>query len=496
MPASPRPIDHSNSPSEGSLPSTPPPSLAYTRTTLLSLLPPTPPIPQPRRLSSFTPILRISNTLDESQWGVDESEATLFDDQPISKVFPIPPLSQEGVHDILSLSIASSQDDTNTKIRGERVYPADRKSIWRRGSGSSTTSSGKFSDDEVLFHFASPSVGQEKRQVLVDFTNPFARIVEKLKNNLDTEIGTGTDTDSNTFSSSNKMDGLRGGEIDAWQGLRARSDNAMRRPSASSVFQLFPSSVNSSSTSLHIPSTSKPFLSRVTNQIDPISSLGEAHHPPRRGLPSSRSSSISSSSSTEDRSLNPCAPPFRFSNTLPPSSHPPPLPVPRTSNFNVPASPSLNPTTPVDTPPSLPLPKPASLPARPPGPLPPVFVKRESAALPQPMALPDVAPLGEGWEGENSLSGNDKRRRASESGLPPLPIAAPIQDPKDVDASGTKNRMGGTRKTSHVGSGRSSPTPSFTQSLGNEPRPERLVRLGQKLRASLSPPGRSTSVKA
>ena len=65
--------------------------------------------------------------------------------------------------------------------------------------------------------------------------------------------------------------------------------------------------------------------------------------------------------------------------------------------------------------PSLPLPKalPSSLPLRP-GPLPPVYVKRESAALPQPMALPDVAPLGKEWEGDQAISGNERRRRASE----------------------------------------------------------------------------------
>ena len=98
---------------------------------------------------------------------------------------------------------------------------------------------------------------------------------------------------------------------------------------------------------------------------------------------------------------------------------------------------------------SLPLPKlPSTLPARPPGPIAPVFVKRESAALPQPMALPEVAPLGNDWEGEGGMSGNERRRRASEM------VAAAA-----AGAGGAK-------------------------------RPERLVRLGQKWRESVAEQGR------
>jgi hypothetical protein len=113
---------------------------------------------------------------------------------------------------------------------------------------------------------------------------------------------------------------------------------------------------------------------------------------------------------------------------------------------------------------TLPLPKylPSSLPPKPNAPLPPVFIKRESAALPQPMALPDIAPLGRGWEGEYSMSGNDKRRRASEMGLPPLPL--------DLGTVQSRNK-------------------GFGGSLV-EKRPERLVKLGERLRMSTAEQGR------
>lgn len=104
-------------------------------------------------------------------------------------------------------------------------------------------------------------------------------------------------------------------------------------------------------------------------------SLGEKFAALREGR--SRSSSNSS------ESLNPFAPPFRARS--------------------------------VEVKESVPLPKhlPSSLPAKPSASLPPVFVKRESATLPQPMTVPDVAPLGEEWDG--AMSGNERRRRASET---------------------------------------------------------------------------------
>ncbi len=61
------------------------------------------------------------------------------------------------------------------------------------------------------------------------------------------------------------------------------------------------------------------------------------------------------------------------------------------------------------------------------------------------MALPDIAPLGEEWEGESALSGNEIRRRRS----------------------GVVNDGGG----------------------GGRRRPERLVKLGERLRRSVAGQG-------
>jgi hypothetical protein len=81
--------------------------------------------------------------------------------------------------------------------------------------------------------------------------------------------------------------------------------------------------------------------------------------------------------------------------------------------------------------------------------------------LPQSMALPDVPPMGEGWHGDNSLSGNEKRRRASEMGLASRP-----------GSSATMSRNGGSVGGSAPGSRR----------------PENLVRLGQRLKENNNRP--------
>ncbi|KAK1924576.1 hypothetical protein DB88DRAFT_471977 [Papiliotrema laurentii] len=111
-----------------------------------------------------------------------------------------------------------------------------------------------------------------------------------------------------------------------------------------------------------------------------------------------RASSISSSP------LNPFAPPFPLPNTTPRVSVPGPPSVSDRSSTSSTGLPKTLPT---------------SLPKKPEAPLPPIFVKRESAALPQPMALPEIAPMGPAWEGDASLSGNEKRRRASSLVPPP-----------------------------------------------------------------------------
>ena len=177
---------------------------------------------------------------------------------------------------------------------------------------------------------------------------------------------------------------------------------------ASSVFQSVPSSTRPSSATLG-SNTGAGLAISLGERFTSLRRTSHSRYP-------SPSNSIGSESSASSISLNPFACPF-------------PLPVPEASPF------------PADIP-SLPLPKvlPSSLPARPHGPLPPVFVKRESAALPQPMALPDVAPLGEGWEGERGMSGNERRRRTSEmSGRPERLVRLGERLKENVTAQGRES---------------------------------------------------------
>lgn len=78
--------------------------------------------------------------------------------------------------------------------------------------------------------------------------------------------------------------------------------------------------------------------------------------------------------------------------------------------------------------------------------------------------MPEIAPMGRGWDGDNSLSGNERRRRTSE-----LPLIPP----------GTQ--LGALR---------------IGQSVGEDARPERLKLLGQGLRQSIAAQGTRASVKA
>ena len=78
------------------------------------------------------------------------------------------------------------------------------------------------------------------------------------------------------------------------------------------------------------------------------------------------------------------------------------------------------------------------------------------------------------------MSGNDRRRRASEMGLPALPIR--IGSLSEVRPG--NGRMGMTSSSNAALPGLSS------LSLGTtEKRPERLIRLGQKLRESVAEKG-------
>jgi len=98
--------------------------------------------------------------------------------------------------------------------------------------------------------------------------------------------------------------------------------------------------------------------------------------------------------------------------------------------------------------------------------------------LPQTMALPDVPPMGDAWIGENSLSGNEKRRRASEM-LPPA-MAAP--------ASLTRSFGGWSGNGGAAGSvGSSSGSMSGSGSVPGR-RPQRLVSLGERLKENITRP--------
>jgi hypothetical protein len=179
---------------------------------------------------------------------------------------------------------------------------------------------------------------------------------------------------------------------------------------ASQAFQGFPGSVSSADTLISAGRANS--LSREFNGIrlgSRTPSVSSRSNSPISFDNRSRGSSISRPNSLSG-ALNPFAVPFHHAQT-------PKVNIPSGRASPERWSPARKSSTVLgdDTVPSLPLPKalPPSLPKRPNSVLPPVFVKREAAALPQPMSLKDVAPLGQGWEGDRSLSGNEKRRRAS-----------------------------------------------------------------------------------
>jgi hypothetical protein len=75
--------------------------------------------------------------------------------------------------------------------------------------------------------------------------------------------------------------------------------------------------------------------------------------------------------------------------------------------------------------------------------------------------------MGDAWVGENSLSGNEKRRRASE-------MLAPTPPPASLNWSSGNGAAGGS-----------------TGSAGSAPgsrRPQRLVSLGERLKQNISRP--------
>ncbi|KAE8541254.1 hypothetical protein D1P53_002611 [Cryptococcus gattii VGV] len=402
-------------------PMTPPPSLVttYSRSTLLSLATPDLPPPNPLRLQSFTPILRSS--ISDDEWGVSEDLSTLLDGKPVSDFMPV-------------------HRDSKGRSEAAKSSSAGRPVSIRRNSGSPTSSN----TSEVLFHFTSVTPSKIKPpQVLVEFSNP--------------------------FTSQNSL------------GVGIPIKLGRRKSSASSIFQGFPASVNSSSSSLHIvPNGNLNVIGGARDSMTLGKELGRMRLGRRDSLdPVGSSVSSQSSTSFPGGGLNPFAPPF------PPSLanandyfKPPAKPFTMTHSSSSPISqaPQIPQQVQIQTA-SLPLPRPSSLPPRP-GPLPPVFIKRESAALPQPMALPDVAPLGKEWEGENALSGNEKRRRTSAVGS----IGGSISSLSGLDALDNVSARVGTRS-------RNGSNVSNDGEWGGSPvgkRPERLARLGEQMRESMS----------
>lgn len=101
--------------------------------------------------------------------------------------------------------------------------------------------------------------------------------------------------------------------------------------------------------------------------------------------------------------------------------------------------------------------------------------------LPQTMALPDIPPMGDDWVGERSLSGNEKRRRASEflgpsGGSSGASLGSGVEG---LSRPGSSLSMTKTVGGGSVGSGIGGSAPSSR-------RPQRLVSLGEKLKENIN----------
>ncbi|WVQ72237.1 hypothetical protein IAR50_001786 [Cryptococcus sp. DSM 104548] len=415
----PRPI---TADSETLSPDTPPPSLAttYSRASLLSLRTPDQPPPNPVRLQSFS-IFR-SNSMSDDDWGIDES---------LSKVLDVRNVSEDG-------SFTRMNAGTGNKMAAGRPVSI------RKGSGSSTGSEGS----KVIFHFTSATPSHmAPPKILTDFSNPFAQ--------------------------TSKPDTTKAQNLGVGVGLPIRLGPRKSITPAPDAFQTFPSSVNATSSSLHLGPAQMGSLNKDFGRMR----LGRRDSSESVGSVDSAASGVSRASM---RGLNPFAAPF----PLPPATVTTSFTSPSPSSPQPPSSGS-SPSIPAPAA-SLPLPSPpSSLPARPPGPLPPVFVKRESAALPQPMALPDIAPLGKEWEGENSLSGNEKRRMSGAlgMGMPSGLGGGAAKGSGSLSGSLARSRTGSVSSASS--STQSQDQKIMVGSLFSQ-RPPHLAKLGERLRESVS----------
>ncbi|WVQ94173.1 hypothetical protein IAU59_001251 [Kwoniella sp. CBS 9459] len=560
-------------------PLTPPPSLSHTyhRSTLLSLATPPssvtqqdPSAPLPRRLSSFAPILRCSVALSESEWGVSEDNSSLLDGQPISKDLPIPAhLDGEGAKhpaDRASWSRAGRSDSGSASDSSELLFhyssytesrpaPAplpvlidfqnpfgaavnaansgtnagnddhDRPvsltdSPMLVDSGVTTTTLNKGADNDGVEGRSLPS----RAQMMGIQTQPGSELLHpQPKSHLNSVAATAT---VNATASANLPIRLGSGPLSRKSSTSNSGPNvggsASLPPAPAFAGQTFPSSVNSSTTSLSSMRMGPREQSVADIRANLLSTLGAPRS--RSDSDSSLNSEMSSVSSSAvavagvEGKLNPFAPPFPLPSTEPSKDRAVPtvftetqasLPLPRPTSLAAALGNAAGGTSAPSGGGSIPLP--SSLPARP-GPLPPVFVKRESSALPQPMALRDVAPLGKDWEGDHTISGNEKRRRASQVSIQStsnptsgqgLALASGLGNSLGLPAAfgsslgpgpnGSMSRRGSTASISDNtglglglglggGSGRNSPALSRAgSSSGN--RPERLVRLGQGLRS-------------
>ncbi|RXK42666.1 hypothetical protein M231_00221 [Tremella mesenterica] len=418
----------------------PPPSLAssnstsstrrpsYTRNELFSLAQ-TPDLPSIKGLEKF-PIIRERRETDGwDKWGIDESFSSLLNNEPISKLFPVPP----SLPSAPVLIPSSERTSTTTNMSISTVSSPQNLIRLSESDNTSPIVNNKTSEEqdkktELVFEYLSPASKEAPAPpIRLAFTNPF-------------------DT--------------------------SRPLAEQKKPSAVSIFNTPGSLSRTSSTStastLGMMSLGKDFdnlrLHRSMSRSSSISSVssGSADDPDWR----------KSQKKEERRStLNRFAAPWPLPATTPviapmPSSSPGPRFQALKTKIGVSDHGMSHPeigkgvNEAKDEGTSLPLPKAASLPPRP-GPIAPVYVKRESAALAQPMSLPNVAPMSHIWETEEAMSGNERRRRASE-------------------VSGGQGWQTPSRGTSDAGS------VSSEEGRGQDQRPERLVNLGKSLRKSVS----------